>query len=936
MRRLVLSKPVASRTWVSAFCIVPVVAIIAVSSFVLSPVHRHHTGAASTASPASRGRIQANYASLPLAFEQNQGQTDAQVKYMARGDGYTLFLTANDAVFSLHSSSAKSATSALRRGTELRAKNSRQLPAQENSTAVVRMQLAGGNSWAKVSASDQLPGKSNYFLGNDPGKWHSDVPHYARVSYHDVYPGVNLAFHGAQRQTEFDFVVAPGANPAPIALHFTGAQGIKTDDSGNLVISSAAGNVLLHKPVAYQEQNGARQKVDAQFVLKAGNQVGFELGNYDRSRELVIDPSVSYAYSTYLGGSANDQGQGISFDSSGNAYVAGETSSADFPGHSSTNKLKGAVNVFVSKIASNGSSLIYSTYVGGSGSDSGNSIAVDASGNVSVAGGTSSIDFPVTAGAFQASLKGTTSNAFVFKLSSSGALSHCTYLGGTGTDTALGIALATDGSGDVFVVGKTSSSDFPLQGALQGLLLGSVGSGFVTKVNATLGAPLAYSTYLGGSSDGDSAGAVAVDSNNHAYVTGQTFNSSFATTSGVFQATCGSCSNGNSNAFVSVINPGGTAFVYSSFLGGTGLDIGDGIAIDSNGNAYIAGTTTSTAFPTTAGALQVVYGGSSDGFVTKVNPQGTALVYSTYLGGSNFDAAASIAVDSSGNAYVTGQTDSSTFPTVGATQSALKGGNDAFVSEINSSGTALVFSTYLGGSVDEDDGGNFGSLAVDNAGANIYVTGNTASTDFPTTSPLQAANAGGNDVFVVKYSQSLTPSFTIAATTPAAVSPGSPGSSAVTLTADNGYNSTVNLTCSVSGGGSPTPTCSTSSFSPNPVTPTSSGAQSTLAIATTGPSAAMYSMKHIFYGMWLPVAGLSLAGLGFSQRGLRRKKLLGVLMLLAVVSTLLALPACGGGGGGGGGGHGGTPAGSYTVTITGTGTDSNTTTQSVKVTLTVN
>jgi len=274
---------------------------------------------------------------------------------------------------------------------------------------------------------------------------------------------------------------------------------------------------------------------------------------------------------------------------------------------------------------------------------------------------------------------------------------------------------------------------------------------------------------------------------------------------------------------------------------------------------------------------------------------------------------------------------------VGATQSALAGGNDAFVSELNSSGTALVFSTYLGGSQDEDDGGNFGALAVDNAGANFYVTGNTASSDFPTTSPLQAANAGGNDAFVVKYSQSLTPSFTIAATTPAAVSPGSPGSSTVTLTANNGYSSAVNLTCAVTGGGTPAPTCSASSFSTNPVTPTSSGTQSTLSIATTGPTAAMSGVKRIFYAMWLPVVGLSLAGLGFSPRSLRRKKLLGVLMLLAALSMLLVLPACGGGSsGGGGGGHGGTPAGSYTVTITGTGTDTNTTTQQVAVTLTVN
>ncbi len=931
-----MSKPVASRAWVSAFCIVPVLAIIAVSLFVLSPAHRRsasRSGAAASVvsqpgppAPAARLRVQTNYASLPLAFEQNQGQTDAQVKYMARGDGYILFLTGDDAVFSLQSASKNSA-SITRRGAAPTKNHERRAPAND-SAAVVRMQLAGGNPGAKVSASDLLPGKSNYFLGSDPRKWHSDVPHYARVSYQDVYPGVNLAFHGAQRQTEFDFVVAPGANPAPIAFRFTGAQGIKTDDSGNLVLSSAAGNVQLHKPVAYQEQNGVRQAVDARFVLKTDKQVTFALGNYDRSRELVIDPSVTYAYSTYLGGSGADEGQGIAFDGSGNAYVTGQTASPNFPGFSSTNKLKGTANAFVTKLTPSGT-LGYSTYVGGSASDSGNAIAVDStSGSAFVAGGTTSTDFP-TVLPFQSTLGGG-SDAFAFELLSNGTLSYSTYLGGSGDDIGLGIAL-NQTTRSYAVVGKTASSNFPTHNALQAALNGT-SNGFVSLWDSTKAR--VYSTYLGGGT-GDSVFGVALDSSDNAFVTGQTFSTSFPTKN-PFQSTCGSCSSGNSNAFVTVINAAGSAYVYSSFLGGSGLDIGDGIAVDSNGNAYVAGTTTSSAFPTTTVALQTVYGGSTDGFITEVNQQGSAMVYSTYLGGTGFDAAASIAVDNSGNAYVTGQTSSSTFPTVGATQSALKGGNDAFVSEINSSGTALVFSTYLGGSLDEDDGGNFGALAVENSGANIYVTGNTASADFPTTtSPLQAANAGGNDAFVVKYSQALTPSFTIGATTPAAVSPGSSGNSTVTLTANNGYNSPVNLTCSVSGGGSPAPTCSTSSFSTNPATPTSSGAQSTLTIATTGPSAAMSGMGRILYAMWLPV-GLSLAGLGLSTSGGRRKSLLGLLMLLAVLSMLVVLPACGGGGGGGGGGHGGTPAGSYTVKITGTGTDTNTTTQSVNVTLTVN
>ncbi|MGA7943515.1 MAG: SBBP repeat-containing protein [Candidatus Sulfotelmatobacter sp.] len=941
-----MSNPATSPGWVCAFCIVPVLAMIAVALLVLSPAR--HRGAAGTASsgsftsqpgtvtPAARGRIQASYAALPLAFEQNQGQTDTQVKYTARGNGYTLFLTANAAVFSLQPRSAESAPSTVRRGAELRAKSLRQRRAQENSDAVVRMQLVGGNSLAKVAASGLLPGKSNYFVGNDPSKWRTDVAHYARVSYEDVYPGVNMAFHGAQRQFEFDFVVAPGANPAPIGFLFTGAQGMKTDDSGNLVISSAAGDVLLHKPVAYQEHDGARQPVDARFMLKANNQVSFELGAYDRSRELVIDPSVSYEYSTYLGGSGNDEGYGIAFDSSGNAYVTGQTASSNFPdvGGVAPDTLHGTANVFVTKIAPSGSSLIYSTYVGGSSSDSGNGIAVDASGDTFVAGGTSSSNFPTTSGAFQTKLgTGATSNAFVFELNPDGtSLTYSTYLGGNGDDVALGIAL--DNAGAVYTGGKTTSTHFPTMNPFQATLAGT-SNGFVTKLNSS-GTALVYSTYLGGGT-GDAVFGIAVDTSDNVYVTGETFSSNFPITGGAFQTTCGSCSGDLSDAFATKLSPTGNALVYSTFLGGSVTDIGDSIAVDSSGNAYVTGQTSSADFPLQSPLQKTYGGGTSDAFVTKLNPTGSALVYSTYLGGSGLDLGASIAIDGSNDAYLTGQTASSNFPTSGPTQPALGGQNDAFVSEINSAGSQLIFSTYLGGSADEDDGGSYGAIAVDSPGANIYVTGNTQSTNFPTQSPYQMTNAGGSDAFVVKYAQ--PPTFTIVATTPEAVAPGTSGTSTVTLTAVNGYISPVNLGCSVSGTGSPLPACSTTSFSPGQVTPTAVGATSTLTITTTAANAAMFVPRKVFYAMWLPIAGMSLVGIGFGSAHSRRRKVLGFLMIGMVVAGLLLMPACGGSsssGGGGGGGGGGTPAGSYTVTITGTGTDTNTTTQSTQVTLTVN
>ena len=956
-----MSKPAASRGLIYAFYLVPLAIIVAA---VLTFFPGRKPNAAGTVSPgssasilepvtpAARHRIQASYASLPLAFEQNQGQTDRQVKYLARGKGYTLFLTANDAVFSLHSGPAESKPSAFHDVPELSAKSVPQHPHDKiDSTAVVHMHLVGGNSMATVAGSGPMAGTANYFLGNDPSKWRSGVARYARVSYQDVYPGVNMAFHGAERELEFDFVLAPGANPAPIGFQFTGGQGMKTDDSGNLIISSAAGEVLLHKPVAYQQQKGARQPVDARFVLKAGSQVSFELGNYDRSRELVIDPSVSYAYSTYLGGSGDDNGIGIAFDSGGNAYVTGETQSTNFPGASDA--LRGTSDAFVTKIAADGSSLIYSTYVGGSGAESGNGIAVDSAGDAFVAGGTQSLsDFPTTGGAFQTAPKtGNTGSAFLFELSPDGTkLTYSTYLGGSGDDVALGLSLDSAGK-NAYLTGVTSSIDFPIPSSLIPLqpYPGGANNGFVAELNpgGKSASDLVFSTYVGpGGGTGAGAEAIAVDSSGDVYVTGATSDATFHVTNGAYQATCGSCALSTPlfDAFVTVINPAGNSgsgsYVYSTFLGGAGTDVGFGIAVDSTGNAYVTGSTTTATstngFPATPGALQTVYGTKTftDAFVTKLNPSGTALVYSTYLGGTGADSASGIAVDKNGNAYVTGSTSSTNFPVVGATQASLAGGSgtDAFVSEINPAGSLLLFSTYLGGTGTEDNLG-LGGIAVDSTGAFIYVTGNTSSTNFPLTSAEQKTPGGGVDAFVVKYA--LAQSFTMSASTPAAVAPGTSATSTVSLTAYNGYSFPVKLTCSVSGAGSPAPACGI--FSTNPATPASPAATSTLTITTTANQAENFVPRSFFYALWMPMAGFSVMGMSLTSTRSRRKKLLGLLMLGMVMTALSLMPACGGSsGGGGGGGGGGTPAGSYTVTITGTGTDAAAITQTTQVTLTVN
>jgi hypothetical protein len=879
------------------------------------------------------GRVRASLAALPLAFEANQGQTDPQVKYVARGRGYTVFLTANDTVLAVHSSSpAVDTRVAQNHGGAERA-------TARDRSAAIHLRLDGGNLQSQIIAGHQLPGHSNYFIGADRRQWHANVPQYARVCYREAYPGVEMAFYGAQNQLEFDFIVAPGASPDPIRFDISGALRVVTDPSGNLILASSAGDVLLHQPVAYQQKDGVRQPVDARFVLRAKNQVSFELGNYDRSRELVIDPSVTYA--TYLGGTGEDDGNAIAVDGSGNAWVTGQTKSTDFP---TKNPLyasnKGSFDVFVTELSPTGT-LVYSTYVGGSSDDSGNAIAVNASGDVFVAGGTKSSDFP-TQGAYQSSLKGAT-NAFVLELSSTGStLMYSTFLGGTGNDVANGLAL--DSGGNAYVVGSTTSTDFPTQNPLPS----ETGDGFVTKLNSS-GNTLVYSTYLGGGT-GDFAGAVAVDGTGIAYVTGGTKNPGFTTTSGVFQPMCGTdgtCNGGLYDAFVAVINPSGSGFVYSTFLGGESSDKGLGIAVDAAGDAYLTGLTSSLKFPLKS-PLQPMFGGGnlpSDAFVTELNPTGTQLVYSTYLGGSGDDAGLAIAVDSNKNAYVTGVTGSTNFPTASPTQATKKGENDAFVSEISAGGSALTFSTYLGGSLNEDTstsngGGSLAGIAVDSAGANVYVTGSTNSTDFPTVAAEQGSAGGDGDAFVAKYS---TSGFTVTngALSPTSGIPGVSATATITVSSIEGFSSAVTLACSVAPVVPKAPTCS---FTPStPVTPPANGTATAMLNLATTASAAMLDRplqrrsSGLVYAMLLPIGGMMLLGAGLGSARSRRRKWFGFLMLGMLLSGLLLMPACSSSssGGGGGGNDTGTPTGTYTITVTGT-SGSNVATGSPALSLTVN
>ena len=729
----------------------------------------------------SASPLPAAYGQLPLAFEANQRQTATQVDFLARGSGYVLSLAPSEAVL------------ALRQGT---------------GGEVLRLQFVGANPSAQAVGREELVTTTNYLLGSDPSQWKTGIPNYGKVEYQDVYPGVNLLYYGNQGQLEYDFVVDPGIDPGVIAISVQGAQAVTLDAHGNLVLHATGGDLVQQAPVIYQEHDGQRRSVAGAFVLTGENGVGFRVGTYDTSLPLIIDPVLSY--STYLGGSGNDRANAIAVDADGNAFITGETYSANFP--TTLGALQrpfgGATDAFVAKLNATGTGLIYATYLGGTNDDAGKGIALDAAGNAYVTGYTSSANFPVSADAFQRTNSAGFYKGFVAKLNSTGsALLYSTYLGGSGGfDQSR--AIAVDGTGNAYVTGDTKSSDFPTQNPVQpNYFDGGFGKSdaFVTKLNAT-GTALVYSTFLGGSYD-DAGNGIAVDSAGNAYVTGYTENthpdpflglSAFPTTVGAYQQT-NATPIGNGVPFVTKLNAAGSALAYSTLLGGTtGYNDGAaGIAVDSAGNAYVTGSTQAADFPTTAGAAQRTRGGLTDAFVTALNPSGSTLVYSTFLGGSNSDHGLGIAVNAAGMASITGLTESANFPTVNAVQPVFGGGYDVFVTKLNATGTALAYSTFLGGS-----GGDSGNgIALDSAG-NAYVAGNTASTNFPTTPGVVQPSVTGTDdnAFIVRITSTTTPTFAFSGF-PSSNTAGVAGSfTVVARDADGnvltGYTGTVHFTSS--------------------------------------------------------------------------------------------------------------------------------------------
>jgi uncharacterized repeat protein (TIGR01451 family) len=928
-----------------------------------------------------QARISEAYGKLPLSFEANQGQADPQVKFLSRGSGYSLFLTSTEAVLAL--SRVVNTEGSNQLAGEQKAAD---LGQGSTSPAVLRMKLLGANPRPQVTGVERQAGETSYFIGNDRSQWRTNIGNYAQVRYESVYPGIDVIYYGNQRQLEYDFVVAPGANPDRIRLAFAGADKMYLDANGELVLNTAVGEVQQHKPVLYQEVDGVRREVAGRYVIKGARKVGFEVGAYDRSRALVIDPVL--VYSTYLGGTSTDRGFGIAVDGSGNAYITGVTSSSSFP---TSNPLQAARNgsndAFVLKLNPAGSALVYATYLGGSGTDTGTGIAVDGSGNAYVTGFTVSSNFP-TVSPLQSTHKGGRQDFFVAKLNAAGsALTYSTYLGGSGYDFPVNVAV--DLAGNAYLTGYTESVDFPTVNALQpvkkgtpafksingggswspsstGLNTSTVNAFAVDPVTATTvyaatstgvykstdsgnnwsaanqglpGVPVRdividrtsplilyaatdsgpYKTTDGGATwnllgngtlsfeikslaidpsdhltiyagafvtsniilfkstdgganwtpsdnqlNGNYVQSIAVDPTNPSLVYAATnsglyksFNGGFSWTlssgsvgfapldvvidptnpatlyigtdgGGLWKSTNGGTSwaktnlpaafyivysviidplnpatiyagtngqnvskstdggntwssttlgfalnaeivlainpantsvlyaggNAGTDALLVKLNPSGTGLVYSTFLGGDASDFGDGIAVDAAGNAYLAGSTESLNFPI-ANALQGAHTTPYDAFVAKVNPTGSAFVYSTYLGGSDTESGQGIAVDSGGNAYVTGHTTSVDFPTVNAFQGTCDDcqsfGSDAFVTKINASGSAFVYSSYYGGNSSDTGHG----IAVDSTGS-AYITGETDSTTLPALSAPQPTKNLSDDAFVAKINPAGT------------------------------------------------------------------------------------------------------------------------------------------------------------------------------------
>lgn len=659
--------------------------------------------------PASRRTLSDAFARMPMCFEANQGQAPASAQFVSAFAGRRLLLSPTQATLKLrHAGSA--------------------------GYQDLKLSLVNADSAARIQGLDLLETRAHYFIGNNRSNWHTNIPTFARVICEKIYPGVDMIYYGNQKQLEYDFVVAPGADPDRIKLRFDGAHATAVDSEGNLIVAAGGTEVRHNKPIAYQEVEGERSEVAVAFNLFADGSAGFELGDYDRSKELVIDPVL--VFSTYLGGSGDDLGKGIFVDSGGNAFVLGESRSSDF-----TNGTPDNSDIFIGKFTANGGAFSYA-FFGGNKDDFATGLAVDGNGFAYISGSTKS-DNLVAPNSINQALSGP-SDAFVARLDpATGGFSYFTLIGGSGDETA--VSIAVDVFGSAYISGKTTSTDFPTVNGIQTSYGGGDSDAFVSKISLD-GSSLIYSTYLGGSGTENIADrcGVALDPAGNVYVTGDTQSDDFPV-SNALRSTRGPAL----DAYVSKINPTGTAFVYSTYFGGSEDDLGFGIAADSSGNAYITGRTRSTSFTGSSSTRPLL--ATSDAFVSKLNATGSTVGYLTFIGAANGDESGNaIAVDASGNAFVTGSAGAG-LATVKSVQSHFTGGNDVFVARLSSAG-AVNFSTYLGGSGNEAGQ----AISVDSAGG-IYITGSTSSEDLLITEALIEKNSGGTDLFVAKIDPNTDP-----------------------------------------------------------------------------------------------------------------------------------------------------------------------------------
>lgn len=667
----------------------------------------------------------------PLNFIENKGQLDSKVKYYVRGNGYAFYFTENEIKFSFiqKNSTEKDITSLAFNSPKEREANKEK---EDFMMATMALEFIDVSKKVKIEPQNKLNYFVNYFQGNDPTKWNTKIQTYEKITYKEMWEGIDLVFYGDNGKLKYDFIVKPQASVEDIKFTYRGFDEKLIDENGNLVFKMPIGELIDEKPICYQEIDGEKVIIESDFTIQEeGNLTfyGYKLQDgYDKEQTIIIDPGI--IYSSYLGGNNHDYGYAIAVDQSGNVYVTGITDSTDFPlVNAFQENIRGVEDAFITKIDTT-PSIVYSTYLGGGGYTGGKGIAVDENENVYVTGYTDSIDFPIL-NAFQSNIGGSR-DGFIIKIDKASDIVYSSYLGGSGEDYCSGIAVDKDGN--AYVTGYTYSTDFPTMKAFQPKIAGDR-DGFITKIDNI--PSVVYSSYLGGANH-DECNGVAVDQDGNAYVTGNTLSLDFPTVK-AFQPKLG----GSNDGFITKIDSF-PAIVYSSYLGGSSGDYCNGIAVDQNGNAYVTGNTGSIDFPTVR-AFQPKNAGYIDGFITKVDKV-PSVVYSSYLGGRGWERSNAITVDRNSNVYVIGYTGSADFPTVKAFQSSRKSFDlfDVFIIKIDKV-PSIVFSSYLGGG-NADVG--YG-IAVDKK-CNIYVTGADFIGEFPIVNAFQPNDGGVVDTFVTK------------------------------------------------------------------------------------------------------------------------------------------------------------------------------------------